>query len=348
MNMYGLCYVKCTDGIAIYENTMECLVVNSDIYKIINQAICIIGKHNVYDLDESPFLLNKKATTHNLRIFHVDNIRTHKIRGLLGKCSARIIREIDYDIVLKKIYQLTNLNIHIKRIHDVVKYLTFCKKYDNIDELTKAMFIHHDKNKFNELISKSENYIDRFLPTHVSPMIILNIPVDKDLEMEYNWTIKKCLVNYLETKNYYVGVILTSREGGVPFKINSSNINEAKYELVIFNKKFIDGIISGIKQMENFQTNDKYSIIKNYVKNLNLKSIMGNKYLSLAKFHVTNYLYDYFRVDEANFNTKSINRLYYMSYNFVKEFSHEHELNKILYQDRPNYIDNDFDDSSFD
>nr|WBF70337.1 hypothetical protein [Megavirus caiporensis] len=349
MNQYGLCYVKCDNGTAIIDNRVKCQKVDSDIYQILNLAISIIAKHTYYRCG-SPFSPNKKALTHSLRIFHVDNMENNSdceifIKTGQIKCFACIIDEIDYDAILRKIYNLANFNIYVKKFHDVVKYLTNCKKYNNIDNLGKSIFTISHREKFEEIMKRFEKNIYNELPEYISPMLYLNAPIDEDLEMEFNWRLKNFLVYHLNRIGYYVGVVLYHNKAGEPFKINKLNINDTKYKLVIFNKKIMDDIISSIKQINNFNNGNKYDIIKTYVNRLNMKIKMGDKYSYLSEMHLSEYLFDYFNVKKLNSITKSFNPGY-KNYYFVKEFCHEAELDKITHQELIDTID--FDSIDFD
>lgn len=347
MNQYGLCYVKC-DETAIIGSRIKCQIIDSDIYQILNSAVSIIAKHAYYS-SGSPFQPNKKAMTHNLRIFQVDNFDKSSnsenfIKRRQTKCFARIINEIDYDDILRKIYNLANYNIHIGKFHSIVKYLTYCKKYNNIDDLGKIIFSIDEKERLGELMKRFEKNLCNKLPEYVSPMLCLNAPNGEDLGMEFNWQIKNFLVEHLKKIGYYVGVILSHNKGGEPFRINKHNINNVRYMLVIFNKKFMDDIINSVKQVDNFNSGNKYDMIKTYVNGLNIKDKMGDKYEYLSEMHLSEYLFDYFNVKKMNSITRSFIPGY-KNYYFVKEFCHEVELNQITYQESSNSIDfESFDD----
>ncbi|ANB51013.1 hypothetical protein [Powai lake megavirus] len=344
MNQYGLCYVKCDNCTSIINDRMKCQKIDSDIYQIINSAISIIARHTYYR-PGSPFRPNKKAMTHSLRIFRVDNVEKNLNseifikRGQI-KCFARIINEIDYNVILRKIYNLANYNIHVGKFHNVVKYLTYCKKYNNIDDFGKSIFAFEHKKKFGELVKRFEKSLCDNLPEYVSPMLSLNAPNDEDLGMEFNWKIKNFLVEYLKKIGYYVGVILSHNKGGEPFRINKHNINYVRYILVIFNKKFMDDLINSIRQIDNFNNGNKYDIIKTYVNGLNMKDKMGDKYSYLSEMHLSEYLFDYFNVKKMNSITKSFISGY-KNYYFVKEFCYEVELDRIIYQESFDSIDFD-------
>nr|URM61891.1 hypothetical protein [Mimivirus sp.] len=98
---------------------------------------------------------------YNLRIFRVDNVEKNLnseifIKRGQTKYFARIIDEIDYDAILRKIYNLANYNIHVGKFHSVVKYLTCCKKYNNIDDLGKSIFAFEHKERLEVLIKRFE------------------------------------------------------------------------------------------------------------------------------------------------------------------------------------------------
>ncbi|BCS83651.1 hypothetical protein QLL95_gp0472 [Cotonvirus japonicus] len=326
---YGLYYVKCINNMVNDNCTPICVLTNDDFYQIVGKVVDIMSSYAFYKHKHAP-LTNELSKTHHLRIFYVDHSKT-------------IIKEINYEEYFDHIFRLACRNIYIKKYYHVVNYLKFCESTNNLDEILKISFGVLQKNMqlIYDLASECDKKLEKYLPEYVSTVINLNLPNIDENQGEYIWNIKNFLTDIYKRKNYYIKFETTNKDGSVPYVPSISNDYDACYKIIIYNKNFMDKIINEIEnKIKNefnicggeFNTKKRLFIIKNYLKKLNIPSIINCKITESIcyEFFIRNFLCDHFIVENELINVVCTDRSLPHRFWFVTEFENKRKIDFFI------------------